>query len=251
MIEYTERSKFVGNLRIGVTYFHEPYITPHIDIIREFQYEKKQGVSAPFWTLVIDLTEPEDAIFVRFAKNTKYEINRAVKQDNIVIETLDARQHFESFCAFFDEFAGTKNLEPIDRKEIDRLVAHNMFVVRMASYQNEPLVYHTYITANGRARLAQSASLFRESAENDFRSMVGRANRLLHWDDIRYFKTQGYKIYDLGGINKDTSNTETLAINKFKECFGGGEVMEYKSLIAVSAKGLLYLWAKKIAGKTL
>ncbi|GHU98423.1 hypothetical protein FACS189483_06410 [Spirochaetia bacterium] len=220
-----------------------------IDIIHEWQYTKKRFFSAPFYTLCIDLTESEEVIFSRFAKNTKYEINRAMKQDGIESITIDMAKGKKAFYDFFDEFANTKNLHPINRDEIDLLAAHDMFVIRAALYKGEVIVYHTYITVNGRARLAQSASLFRESTETDFRNIAGRANRLLHWEDMRYFKAQNYKTYDLGGINKALANKETQAINKFKECFGGIEVMEYKSLVPVSVKGFIYLFYKWITGR--
>jgi lipid II:glycine glycyltransferase (peptidoglycan interpeptide bridge formation enzyme) len=81
--------------------------------------------------------------------------------------------------------------------------------------------------------------------------MIGRANRLLHWDDIRYFKNQGYSIYDLGGISIDVADKERQAINKFKECFGAVQVKEYKSFIPVTFKGFACLFFKRIMGKQL
>jgi hypothetical protein len=47
----------------------------------------------------------------------------------------------------------------------------------------------------------------------------------------------------------DLQDKEGQDINKFKEAFGGTLVKEYKSLIPVSTKGLIYLCLKKIAGK--
>jgi lipid II:glycine glycyltransferase (peptidoglycan interpeptide bridge formation enzyme) len=64
---------------------------------------------------------------------------------------------------------------------------------------------------------------------------------LLHWEDILYFKANGFKVYDLGGVSMDTTNQDRQAINKFKECFGGILVKEYNSLIPVSPKGYLYV----------
>ncbi|WP_062428542.1 hypothetical protein [Treponema endosymbiont of Eucomonympha sp.] len=247
MIEYTEPVKFFRTLRYGKTYFNEAYERGEIDVIIEWQYAKRYLFSEPFYTLCIDLTQSKDIIFAQFAKNTKYKINRAIKQDGI--ETADMTPAKEAFYTFFDEFAMTKKLNRIDRNDIDRLIEHQMFVIRAALYKHEPVVYHTYIIANGRTRLAQSASLFRKSAEPDLRSVIGRANRLLHWEDICYFKDLGYSVYDLGGINTNTANKETLSINNFKECFGGTEVREYKSLIPVSIKGYMYLFYKWIIGK--
>jgi lipid II:glycine glycyltransferase (peptidoglycan interpeptide bridge formation enzyme) len=81
--------------------------------------------------------------------------------------------------------------------------------------------------------------------------MTGRANRLLHWEDIRYFKNQGFSTYDFGGITADINDKEKQAINKLKECFGGVKTKEYKSSAPVTLKGFLVLLYKKIAGREL
>jgi lipid II:glycine glycyltransferase (peptidoglycan interpeptide bridge formation enzyme) len=108
---------------------------------------------------------------------------------------------------------------------------------------------HAYITFNNRARLLHSASLFRKANDVSLKNLIGRVNRLLHWEDIKYFKENQYLIYDFGGIDNDSTNQETQYINKFKMGFGGKVVKEYKSLIPVSLKGYLYLFYKKITGK--
>jgi lipid II:glycine glycyltransferase (peptidoglycan interpeptide bridge formation enzyme) len=95
----------------------------------------------------------------------------------------------------------------------------------------------------------QSASLFREADEVSYRNMIGRANRLLHWEDILYFKDQGYEIYDLGGVTLNQSNKEGQAIARFKECFGGSLVKEYKSWIPVSFKGWVLFGFKVLTGR--
>jgi lipid II:glycine glycyltransferase (peptidoglycan interpeptide bridge formation enzyme) len=79
--------------------------------------------------------------------------------------------------------------------------------------------------------------------------MIGRANRLLHWDDICFFKNNGFLIYDMGGYSMDKDNEELQAINKFKEGFGGEIIKEYKSQIPQTFKGSIFLLCKKILGK--
>jgi lipid II:glycine glycyltransferase (peptidoglycan interpeptide bridge formation enzyme) len=201
-----------------------------LDIIHEFQYSKKR-------------------LFSNFAKNTKYEINRALNKDNIIIETPDPLKNKEFFYLFYNEFAKLKRRRPIDKNQIDLLIDNNMFVIRTASYNSEVLVIHTYVTGNNRARLMHSASLFRAYDDNLHRNLIGRANRLLHWEDIKYFKNLKYAIYDFGGIDLDSSNSETRTINEFKKGFGGRIVKEYKSFVPVTMKGFIYLFYKKILGK--
>jgi len=236
-------------MRYGLTYFDEPYQKVKADIIREWQYSTKRTFSEDFFTLFIDLTKEEDAIFGEFEKNTKYQINRAKNKDNIKILTLNEKKQRNDFYKFYNAFAASKNLQPAGEREIDLLIDNNMFKIRAAFYNEEALVYHSYVIANNRARLMQSASLFRDSTDSSFKNLTGRANRLLHWDDICYFKKNGCLIYDLGGISTDKNNTEAMAINKFKECFGGTPVKEYKSQIPLTVKGFFFLLGKKLAGK--
>jgi lipid II:glycine glycyltransferase (peptidoglycan interpeptide bridge formation enzyme) len=245
MVTYTSNAKIFKTLKLGITFFDEPY-SPHpdVDIIQEFQYQKKRNFSEEFFTLFTNLNNNTQAIFNLIAKNTKYEIKRAVERDNIVIKTLDAEKTKQDFYDFYNRFALTKNRAPIGIAETDSLIENNLFSIRAAFLDNDIIVYHTYITANNRARLAQSASLFRESDDNNFRTLIGRANRLLHWEDIQYFKQNSFEIYDWGGVSMDLRDGEKQDINKFKEAFGGTLVKEYKSQIPVSTKGWIYLGIK-------
>jgi glycosyltransferase involved in cell wall biosynthesis len=246
MIVYTEKIKFFKPLNIGITYFNsQATFHAKLDIIHEFQCSKKRLFSREFCTLFIDLTLNENDLFDNFAKNTKYEINRAVTKDNIIIDALDPKTKKEVFYGFYNDFAKTKGRRPINQDEINLLIKNNMLILRTASYNNEIIVIHSYITENNRARLMHSASLFRNHEDNLHRNLIGRANRLLHWEDIKYFKELKYLIYDFGGINLDPSNNETEAINKFKKGFGGKLFKEYKSIVPVSIKGFLYLCYKK------
>jgi lipid II:glycine glycyltransferase (peptidoglycan interpeptide bridge formation enzyme) len=249
MIQYAKNFNFIGNLKYGLTYFDELYDASGVDIIQEFQYSQRRNFSKDFYTLFIDLGKSPEDLFSRFEKNTKYEINRAKNKDGVLVETLNATKEKDAFYDFYNKFALTKNREPIGTGEIDSLIANNMFTLRAASFEGERLIYHSYITVNNRARLVQSASLFRASDNSAFRALTGSANRLLHWDDILYFKGQGYKIYDLGGVTPDKSNREGQAITRFKECFGGSLVKEYKSWIPVSFKGWMLFCFKLLTGK--
>jgi hypothetical protein len=236
-------------LKYGITYFDEPYTAHGVDIVREWQYSGRKKFSTDFFTLCINLNDDEDSIFSRFEKNTRYKINRAKNRDKIITQTLEAQSEKGRFRDFYNEFAASKGLASLGEAEIDLLIAHGMFVIRSASWNNGTIVYHSYIKSNGRARLAHSASLFRDSHDSSYRNMIGRANRLLHWDDIVYFKNLKLSMYDLGGISMDSKNKEAVAINQFKECFGGFVVKEYKSWVPLTFKGWCLAIFKKITGR--
>jgi len=252
LIVYNEKVKIFKSIKYVLVYFNSTITTTddtYNDIIFEWQYSKRRFFSKPFYTLSIDLMEDKDIIFSRFEKNTKYQIKRAAEKDNLEIKTLNARNERYLFYEFYNLFAATKNKRSIDINKTNMLIDQDMFSIRAVMQGDIILVMHSYILANGRARLAHSASLFREAQDQSFKNLIGRANRLLHWHDILYFQELNYSIYDLGGIDKDTSNKETQAINRFKQCFGGTLVKEYKSYVPVSLKGIIYLVFKKITGK--
>jgi hypothetical protein len=241
--------KFI-TLRYGLTYFDEPYCKVRADVIREWQYSKKRLFSEEFHTLFIDLTKDEEAIFDEFEKTTKYQINRAKSRDNIHTLTLNEKEQKNEFYAFYNAFAASKKLPPVGEDEINLLIDNNMFKIR-AAFMNDGggIVYHSYVIANKRARLMQSASLFRDYPDSAFKNFIGRANRFLHWDDICYFRKNGCLIYDLGGVGMNTNDKETQAINEFKEGFGGTLVREYKSQVPLTVKGFFFLLGKKLLGK--
>jgi lipid II:glycine glycyltransferase (peptidoglycan interpeptide bridge formation enzyme) len=249
MIFYsTKYFKFI-TIKYGLTYFNDIYSVPdNIDIIREFQYSKKRIFSKTFYTIFINLTKDKDAIFAEFDKITKYQINKAKNRENIQISTIDEKNKKNEFYSFYNAFAKTKNLSPILESDVNRLINNDMIKIRTAIYNNEVLVYHSYILSNKRVRLMHSASLFRDSTDTTFRNLIGRANRLLHWDDICFFKENGYLIYDLGGYSIDKNNIETQAINNFKEGFGEIISKEYISQIPLTFKGYIFVFLKYFFG---
>jgi lipid II:glycine glycyltransferase (peptidoglycan interpeptide bridge formation enzyme) len=235
-------------MRYGLTYYNDIYPSSlnKLDIIREEQYSKRRILSKIFYTIFINLEKDKDEIFSEFDKTTKYQINKAENKDNIQIVTIDEKKQKNEFYTFYNAFAKTKNLSPISQFDTDMLIENDMVKIRAAISNNEILVYHSYIISNKRARLMNSASLFRDSADTDFKSLIGRANRLLHWDDICYFKENGYLIYDLGGYCMDKKDEVKQAINKFKKGFGGDIIKEYNSKIPQSIKGFIFLTLKFI-----
>jgi len=100
------------------------------------------------------------------------------------------------------------------------------------------------------ARLHQSSSLFRAACDKETRSMIGRSNRLLHWEDILYFKDAGLRWYDFGGWygGPETTGTyaEQLLINQFKESFGGEKKREYSFIVPVSLKGRIAVHGRAV-----
>lgn len=170
-----------------------------------------------FYTKVINLTQDEHLLQDGFKKNTWYEVGRALRDG--VITSRESSS--DTFRTFYNLFAQTKNLKPISNSKL-RSYGSNL-VITKAIYQDLSVVMHSYVLDNDlkRVRLLHTASLYRNEDSSEIRSIIGRANRLLHFRDMCYFKSLGYMEYDLGGYALNTDDKVLDGINKFKDGFGG------------------------------
>ena len=96
-------------------------------------------------------------------------------------------------------------------------------------------VWHAHVMYGETAGFQYSGSKFR-NRKNDYRALVGRANRWLHWRDMLRFKETGIKRYDWGGLFEDESVPERAGINKFKD-FGGWQTRTYDCTVPVTIRG--------------
>lgn len=208
------------------------------------------GAGSEYLTRFIELCSPHLDIFNEFNRETRYEIRRCEKADSLFFDVnSNPRNHdVVAFISFYQRFHQEKNLPNTETscafylKTLNQFQEHNALVITSVMRQDqEPLCVHTYLVDGVRARLINSASIFR-GADSGFRSLVGRANRYLHWRDMLYFKEQGYKIYDLGGLSTEVIDT----VSSFKRSFGGYQVTEYINIYkSITIKGKLALWVDR------
>jgi len=69
-------------------------------------------------------------------------------------------------------------------------------------------------------------------------------SRLLHFEDMIYFREMGFIMYDFGGYAFNTSDKSLKGINNFKDSFGGELVLEsnYESITLWMIRNLLKLF---------
>lgn len=206
----------------------------------------------PFDTLITDITEDAEAIKGKFAKNCKYEVNRAQRED-ISVRMKAGRdisdEDIDTFVRFFGDFWKSKQMSLDDpnglKKELLQYRDADALAIAIASVGSKDSVYHTYVYDGTRARLWHSASLFRllDGEKEDDRKIVGMANRYLHYADMLFFKEKGLKIYDWGGagLGEDVAN-----ITKFKESFGGIPEKSYEYEEVRGLKAHVFKWIVNI-----
>lgn len=189
-----------------------------------------------FYTSVVDLSRTEEEIFQAFDKDTRRLIKKAQSNGFSITEEIN----LDKFRVLYNRFALSKKISPLSPMIFKN--ARNI-VIRKVLHNGCDLVAHCYLIDNEerKVRLLHSVTGADNSSEFPGPSLLGQANRLLHFDDIKYFKNNGHLEYDLGGIAVKTSDKKLLAINKFKECFGGRMVMDtdYLPLTDLLSRALL------------
>lgn len=231
----------------GVTYgevwFDEEPQAPLPDILicRQRSQPWPSAQCEDFVTLLVDLTQDEEALFGTFGKDNRYKIRRAATKDNCTCIFYDEpAAELDAFCRFYDLFASAKRLGPVYRNWLDQAIAARRVILTCARQNEESRVWHAYIVSGDRVRLYYSASLFR-AEDKDLQAVIGRLNRWLHWQDMLEFKRRGFRIYDLGGIFSDESSSVAAGINRFKKEFGGVKSAGFDCTVALTWKGRMYL----------
>jgi lipid II:glycine glycyltransferase (peptidoglycan interpeptide bridge formation enzyme) len=242
----TIRGRFATYGEIWVD--EEPPALAPVDVLA-FRLRAKpppDAQAAAFLTLVSDLAVDNAAMFARFASTVRYEIKRADSKDTLTAEFVrEPGAVLDEFCAFYDEFAKQKSLEPSYRRGLQAMCDAGQLALSAARQNGERVIWHAYALSGTTAALLHSASHFRAMSSAE-RAVVARANRWLHWRDMLAFKDLGFLRYDWGGVFEDESDVEHASINSFKRRFGGRPHRAYNCIAAMTVKGRAYLAARHL-----
>lgn len=184
-------------------------------------------------SLITDLSMDENTLFQKIRKNDRYEIRRAQKEQ-VRCEFFSAND-IKHRTDLLDEFENTynhmfedKNMKTrFNRKLVERYMSMDAIYFTIGFYDHVPYVFHSYIydSSSKQVRFFYSCSPYRR--EKELSNLIGRINKLLHWQDMCHFKDQSILLYDWGGVSSlDNPN----GIDKFKMGFGGDPVSYYNVL---------------------
>jgi lipid II:glycine glycyltransferase (peptidoglycan interpeptide bridge formation enzyme) len=254
---YSRKKKNVNILEVWYNLQENP--EKMIDIIK-YRFVPKVYDKVFFlenlFTILIDLKNDKDELFGQIGKNTRYKINRAKDRDDIECTTFlqvneKNDEKLRRYIDYFNEFTATKRRSSIDYPDLEPFYNAGTLCLRYAASRDGSMIYtmHAYVVSDGRARLHQSSSHFRNSDDSEFRNFIGRANRYLHWDDILYFKNMGLEYYDFGGWYGGQSDMEKLAINQFKESFGGEKQQEFTYIVPLTLRGRVAVFLQRLVKK--
>jgi hypothetical protein len=168
------------------------------------------------YTLISDLTESMESLQEKFSSSIKKEIKKA---EEAKIEFV-ANKDLSFFVDFYNEFAGKKSLYQIPADMKQALTADQYWVTlakdngdilnaKLYLYDAELGVVRSFLSANFR------------SEDPAIKRKVGISGKFLMAYSMHFFKNEGFKIYDFGGIAEGTKEKELKGINDFKASFGG------------------------------
>lgn len=193
----------------------------------EFVHTQKKQTGLGFCmetrhTKLIDLTPEPEVLLKSFHKNTRYEVNRSIKDG----AAFAVEGSLEKLIEFHNDFAERKGIDKLGdpiRKAMPYVIATK------AEFAGITYVMHSYyIDPEGRrVRLNTSASKTVDIEDKKERALLGRLNRFLHYQSMVHFKNLGYEKYDFGGYALESRDPDMQSINKFKDSFKGELVEEY------------------------
>lgn len=183
--------------------------------IKNTDFEHKKSCTA-----VINLSPNINCIWHTIdKKSNRQRINRAIK-DGVSIHKNSNYHEFSAIYKNFMRDKGFKSLLGIGTPTISEM--KNSTTLFVAKHNNEVLAGHLYLEGNDTFRLWASASK-RLSVSKEQSSLIGKANRLLHWEAIKYAKEKEFREYDWGGVwtdNETKNDIMKLNLNTFKLSFG-------------------------------
>ncbi len=224
------------------------------DVTRYMRFKEKIGIFRGEIedidsTLITDLHLTEEQIFQQFSRTFRYHINRSqadeiklyfytykALRDNFSIIN-DFKNTFMNYC----EICNNQSLKKVyDEQKIRSYIDNECVLVSKAEFCNGN-VFHLYVFDENDSVLIHSASDYRKNEIDS--SLAGRANKLLHYKDILYFKAMGLRNYDWGNVASfETPN----GIDKFKMSFGGTRMKVYSYFVGNSLLGKFLVFSKKI-----
>jgi hypothetical protein len=193
-------------------------------------------------TLIVDLESESTDIYSSFNRQNKQKIKRAEREGyhhEVLLSPND--NEVQTYIDFFQAFASWKGIQMLPEDRFKKAAEAGVISITwMRDDHLNPLCGHAYLHDGNSVIMIHSAS-HRDGKDSSLRNTIGRANRLLHWKNILFYRDNGIKWYDFSGIFIDPTEQQEKNINEFKRGFGGQEVNELKIFQAHSIKGQLLL----------
>lgn len=233
-------------VRTQVAYFAVPATLPAADVLKlsdlPARFAGVPNVYRP--TILIDLQQPEEALWEAVVPQTRKVIRQAIRQ-NIVVECIPelTEEIWDAFLsAYWKLWHRKQNAGALGIGQIRDLITQGRFALsRSRDPDGNTLSWHAYVRTPERVRLHTTISDMDPARGSPWNNLVGRAHRLHHWQDMLHFKSEGVQLYDFGGVYRGNEDKEQVNIARFKQLFGGHFADTYDAVVPLTLKGRLAL----------
>ena len=204
----------------------KPY---HLFSFTAFLHIKTGNIKKPLcflensYSLELDLLQDLNTIYSNFAKQVRQQTTQAINEGI----TFHIHQDLIEFKSFFNEFAVKKEIFSISERRLKEMEA-NLHLV-YAKKDDDILAAHSYLYDKEVGIVSHLHSASRRLDNNYDAKIIGKANKFLTCKSIEYFKNDGYKIFDFGGIRYPLPENSSNGINNYKMLFGGKIVKCYNT----------------------
>jgi hypothetical protein len=180
-------------------------------------------------TLLFDLTSESDDLFNQMNRTGRSQVRKADRiSDRIEVRRNDTAAYRDFLFVYNSFVKAKKHTEQITSARIEALKPFSDVLV--AYFEGRPICGHVIIRDHTLARVGILWSASTRLKGEDAPLLVASLNRWLHWYEMRLYKSQGFRVYDFGGIGDSTP--EIQAITRFKLSFGGTRVVEHDCMMA-------------------
>ncbi len=218
---------------------------PRTDMTRFYQCAEPFAGSEAFHTLHIDLRRDDEALFASFDRRTRAELRKTIEPGLYAVSQREnpTDAEMEAFAVFFDAFAREKGIGSCDRTLLANTRTSGRLMLSAAWPAADPdhiCCMHAHSCDGLRTRAIYSCSGRLAGDGVLTAGQVARANRLLHFEDMKYYRDRGVSCYDFGGLSLG-DDPAAKGVDEFKMGFGGRIVDEYNGCLAHSARGRFLL----------
>lgn len=241
----------------NIFFYDLPFYEEDCDFINFFCCRKRTELNGfsccEYRTCTIDLTKDLDELWSKMSRSAcKRHIKRA---ERMGIE-IESGNKYEEFYDMYEDFIYKKGygrpLHKLDFPTLDVMEKYGKLFI--AKYDKEIIAGQLYLEDSPNVMYCWISASKRLEVDKKRANLIGCANRLIHWEAIKYAKEKGIKEFDLGGLwsEKDADDPIKAGMNLFKLSFGGEVVVRYNYEKANSKRAKLaqVLWQAFRSGLT-
>jgi lipid II:glycine glycyltransferase (peptidoglycan interpeptide bridge formation enzyme) len=169
----------------------------------------------PAHTLLLDLNKTEEELLVEMHQKTRYNI-RLAKKKGIEIKKIENQETaIDIFSKLIQETSVRDKFMPHSKEYYQKMLKSlgKNACLWVAKYESQILA------ANIIVNFGDTVTYLHGASSNQHRNLM--APHLLQWEQIKWAKDNGFKIYDFWGISE--SDPRWAGFTRFKKGFGGQE----------------------------